>query len=149
MILMSWESTLIETLSNQANEEGAVKMAAYMTGHFSFFGVPSPLRKEALRQTYQECCVPEIADAFSIAKRLYNEPQRNLHYCTIELLGKRKRLLQLEHISSLKPFILQNYWWDSVDYIAPNLIGTILIDDQSKQENLSKKWIESNELWLQ
>ena len=45
--------------------------------------------------------------------------------------------------------IVTKSWWDSVDYLAPRLIGKNLINQPDEAINYSKKWIESENIWLQ
>ena len=48
----------------------------------------------------------------------------------------------------LEDLITTKSWWDSVDGIAPNLVGYILSKDKSLQYKWAEKWIESDNFWL-
>ena len=116
--------TIIAAFSENANPDLAVGMKAYMKGKFEYFGIKSPLRKEISKPVLQNCKSLSKAETINLAKQLWNEPQRELHYISMELLFQNlKKVLVKEDIESLEWFITKNSWWDTVDFIAPKLMA--------------------------
>jgi 3-methyladenine DNA glycosylase AlkD len=66
---MSFETAVIKSLSEQADEHAALKMRAYMKNKFEFFGVPSPARNVICQEAYTEYAVPD--NAINSAKQLF------------------------------------------------------------------------------
>jgi 3-methyladenine DNA glycosylase AlkD len=45
--------------------------------------------------------------------------------------------------------ILQKSWWDTVDFIAVNLVGAYFKVFPHKRNVITQKWMASNNIWLQ
>ena len=53
-------------------------------------------------------------------------------------------------IINLYVFMITNKsWWDTVDFIASNLVGTYLKRFPGQTETLTTQWMKSENIWLQ
>lgn len=143
---MSFTSTLIAKFQENANLEYAKAMEAYMKNHFAFFGIKSPLRKQLCIEHLQESGVPY--EGVEIAKELFFQPQRELHYVAQELLMKCKKQWQEHHIEDIEWFITTNSWWDSVDYLASNVVGEYFKKWPENKIDVVSYWNASDNMWL-
>ena len=126
---------IIEKFELCRNEEQAGPMKAYMKHHFPFLGIKSPLRKELLREQFQEYALPEVGEMFDEAWKLYELPEREYQYAAIALLDKMKKQLTTDDFPKLLKFIEAKSWWDSVDSIAPHLVGHVVKLDRRLRKN--------------
>ena len=141
--------TIIAAFSENANPDLAVGMKAYMKGKFEYFGIKSPLRKEISKPVLQNCKSLSKAETINLAKQLWNEPQRELHYISMELLFQNlKKVLVKEDIESLEWFITKNSWWDTVDFIAPKLMAAYFQKFPDERKLKTDQWIKSENIWL-
>jgi len=80
---------------------------------------------------------------------LWNEPEREFQYAALFLLEKNTKKLTSEHIELAEKLIITKSWWDTVDYLAANIVGTILKKQPKLISTYAEKWIHSNNIWLQ
>jgi 3-methyladenine DNA glycosylase AlkD len=78
-------------------------------------------------------------------------PERELHYLAQELLGKvaNKQINEKEDILFLEYLVLNNSWWDSVDFIAPKLMKIYFDKFPEERNKKVEGWIASENIWLQ
>ena len=139
---------VIEKFEMCRNAELAEPMKAYMKHHFPFLGIKSPLRKELLREQFKEYALPEVDEMFDEAWKLYELPEREYQYAAIALLDKMKKQVTTDDFPKLLKFIEAKSWWDSVDSIAPHLVGQVVKLDRCilvKTEML--EWSQSDNMW--
>jgi 3-methyladenine DNA glycosylase AlkD len=142
---MHFVDEIIQRLeANSSNK--SIKMAAYMKDKFVFYGVTSPIRKQICKEVYAEYGVPE--NAIEIAKQLFLKPQRECHYVAQELLIKAKKQWKEHHIEDIEWFITTHSWWDTVDHLASNVVGTYFKKWPQNQEDIVRYWNKSDNMWL-
>ena len=143
---------LIQFITEQykihADEEYAVKMGAYMKGHFDFYGARGDAKREILKLTKLAAKDQSIDDLLAIAIECYSLPQREYQNISADLLKWKKKQLKTEHLEGLEQLLVTKSWWDTVDNIASNLVGEILSKDKSLQYKWAEKWIASDNMWL-
>lgn len=138
---------IIEKFEMCRNVEQAEPMKAYMKHHFPFLGIKSPLRKELLREQFREYALPEVEEVFDEAWKLYELPEREYQYAAIALLDKMKKHFTTEDYPKLLKFIETKSWWDSVDAIAPSLVGHVVKLDRSYGKTVMLDWSQSDNMW--
>jgi 3-methyladenine DNA glycosylase AlkD len=137
-------------LAVRADAARAGEMSAYMKGLFRFFGVGSVERRQMLRAFLVERGgVPTGDELRQTANLLWREPERELHYCALDLLEMRASELELVDFPFLESLIVSHSWWDTVDVISPKLAGGILSRHRELLERKTVEWLDSGDLWLQ
>jgi 3-methyladenine DNA glycosylase AlkD len=106
-----------------ANPETALPMEAYMRGHFIFLGIKMPQRTQLLRDFWKENDKPSGDVLLRTAEQLWQLNEREFHYVAMGLVEKYSKEASEPHIDRLERWITTHSWWDSVDFIAANLIG--------------------------
>jgi 3-methyladenine DNA glycosylase AlkD len=146
---MNFIAKLESAFQEKSNPENAFAMAKYMRNHFSFFGIKTDERRQIFKDIWKEN-KNEITENFrEIAYKLYSKPQRELHYCAIEIFIKQlKGNYKKEDIQLIEKLIITNSWWDSVDTIAKNILGDYLLEYPLETEKVIERFSNSDNTWL-
>ena len=137
--------TRLEAIAIEAN---AIPMKKYMKNHFEFYGVKSVPRKavvSAFRKEFGNIAEEEL-DEF--VRLCWDNPYRELHYACLDIIEKEKKP-KLERLALYEWMILHRSWWDSVDGIAPHLMGRFFQQNPELIKDNTLRYVQSGELWLQ
>lgn len=146
----SYYNELIKTFEENSNIQRAHQQKAYLKNQFEFFGLTSPQRRKLQAPFLLQKYLPHKETSMTIIKGLWQEPQRELHYFAMELTEKYlKKTPEENDILFYEWLITHNSWWDTVDFIAANIVGAYFRIYPDKQETYIKKWIASGNMWLQ
>lgn len=131
-----------------ADEEQGAAMAAYMKNHFRFLGIKAPLRKELLKDFITNHGKPSREDLSDIIIGLWSLPQREYQYCAMEI-AQRSLAKPLPDDMLLITYMLEyKQWWDSVDFIASNLVGNTFSKLPEVRDSYFPTWVKSDDMWL-
>jgi len=139
---------LAEKFTANANVEFGEQMKRYMKNHFEFFGIKQAPRRVLFKAFLAEQGVPTWENTIEIAQELYIQPEREYHYCAIELLMKHKKSWTSDSLDFFVWMITNNSWWDTVDYISADLIGVFFQKFPDHTHEITWDWIQSPNLWL-
>jgi len=137
---------IVSLLQDNANPTQAVDMSAYMRDQFQFFGIKSPLRKELVREIKAMVKPMTSIDYQEFIELLWNDPHRECQYIATDLMGTIKKKLGVDWIDFLEQLIITKSWWDTVDFLAPNLLGNIDFERLTRYILLRK---DSKEFFVQ
>lgn len=141
--------SLETAFQKEHHQENAFAMAKYMRHHFLFFGIKTEQRRSIFKTICTENHQEILENPRAIAIALYSKPQRELHYCAIEILIKQlKGNYKKEDIQLIENFILTNSWWDSVDTIAKYMLGNYLIEFPLETEAVIERFSNAENMWL-
>jgi len=132
-----------------SNASNAVKMSSYMLNKFEFFGIPSPLRKQLTAQFVKINGLPAMEQLDETVRIVWRLPQRELHYAIMEIASRKAFLNDPGRINLYRYMITNKSWWDTVDYIASNLVGAWLIKHHEMTRKVSDDFMQSGDRWLQ
>ena len=132
-----------------ANTDNAEKMSAYLKGHFTMYGIKSPLRKELLKPIHKEVKRLEPKEFKELISMLWAADERDFQYAAMEFLQKNKRKLNSEDLGLIEHLISHKSWWDSVDMLASHMAGHLLKTDLELRDTWVEKWMQSGNMWLQ
>lgn len=140
---------LHRTFASHADAKRARAMSAYMRDQFPFFGIGAPTRQVIQREISQRLGLP--SDVLGLANDLWQRDEREMQYaaCAILTQPRVQRALSADDISSVVDLITSKSWWDTVDVLAPNVIGSILRSLPDLLVERASAWIESDNIWLQ
>ena len=145
-----YTQTLIDAFTELADGQKAKAMSAYMKNHFLFFGITTTERRMLFKAFLKTSDKINWQQAKEVALYLWKMPYRELHYCAIELIIYYKKQMDEDFIITIENnFILQNSWWDSVDTVNSKLISVYFAKYPKQITSLTKRWNESNNIWLQ
>ncbi len=146
----SFTSALREAYQEAKDPQYATQMSAYMRNLFPFFGIKSPIRKSIEANLIKTHKIELQDRTKEIILQLWNEPEREYQYTAMHIAEKylKKEPLNKELLAFYEGLILKKSWWDSVDFIAPTLIGRHFLKDQKYIDVTIHKWISSKNIWL-
>lgn len=143
----------IETLEaefvNEANESIAQQQKAYLRDQFDCYGIKTPERRQIQKPFLHKSYLPPKSDLQALVKKLWAKPQRDYHYFAQELAYKYVKQLEEKDIALFEFMVLNNSWWDTVDFIAPKLMGEYFKRYPENLDVYIRKWIASENIWLQ
>jgi 3-methyladenine DNA glycosylase AlkD len=137
-------------LAEVANPANASAMKAYMKNHFEFYGVNAPTRKKISRLFIRHFDLKSLDSSFwELVALLWENNHRECQYIAIDLMQFFARALPESCLPFLESLIITKSWWDTVDGIAPSLVGELFKKYPEKKNYYIHKWVEDDNLWLQ
>ena len=146
---MDFINTITQLYKSNRHDENAFQMHHYMKCKFEFFGIKATERRNLLNTAISNHREEVLNNYKEIAKELYQLNEREYHMCAIEIFEKfsRKKYLE-EDINFIEHLITTNSWWDSVDFIAKQILGKYLIQFPEKTKSIISQFNRSNNIWL-
>jgi 3-methyladenine DNA glycosylase AlkD len=132
--------------SNATIAKGA---KAYLLNQFEFYGIKTPLRRQICKAFYKDNPIKDHNELSALIKACFAEPQRELHYFAIELLGYHKKLWSKKTLPLIEWMITHQSWWDSVDSTNSHVIGKFFLAYPEFINEYTFKWTRSSNKWLQ
>jgi 3-methyladenine DNA glycosylase AlkD len=141
---------LLDQLVAYANPIYAPAMKAYMKDHFDYFGVNAPTRKQIVKSFKSIYKLNVLEDDFwELIHLLWKEDHRESQYIAIDLLQSHAKKITADRLPFLETLIINKSWWDSIDGIAPAIIGEILRRLPEYRDAYIYRWMDSDNIWLQ
>ena len=131
-----------------ADKKIAENQKAYLKNQFEFFGIKTAERRLIFKEFLKENFPPPNKIEI-LAKELFAQPQREFHYCAIELLIANKKNWTIEMIVFFENMIITNSWWDTVDTISSHLGAPYFKKFNQEKNKITKRWNQSDNMWLQ
>lgn len=138
---------LREAFTAIADPARAIEMRAYQRDQFPFFGIPAPARRAAARPVLDLGRRPDPDAVVALADALWREPERECAYAGTDLLVRQQRHLRPEHLSAVERLIVTSSWWDTVDALAANVAGPLVLRSPDLHD-APDRWIADDDLWL-
>jgi 3-methyladenine DNA glycosylase AlkD len=128
-------------LSALSDNTKAKQMSTYMKDQFEFLGIPTPLRREALK-SLNHLAFNEN-QLFEIAESLWLKPEREYHYAAIDLLDRNSKHLSQLSVPRLLMLAQREPWWETVDSLA-GVIGDVIT--RTRKTNLDAQLLMDDAL---
>ncbi|MGB5379275.1 DNA alkylation repair protein [Muriicola sp.] len=141
--------TLQDRFKEVANSSVAAGQKAYMRNQFNYYGVKTPGRRQIQKGLFKKELLPPKHELSELVRTLWELPEREHQYLGQELARKYVRHIEEDDIELYKYMILHKSWWDTVDFIAANLVGAYFKAFPYKRDFITQKWMASNNIWLQ
>ncbi|TAH29531.1 MAG: DNA alkylation repair protein [Cytophagales bacterium] len=145
---MEYLSYLNDLFEKNKNDDYAPKMSKYMRNQFQFYGINSPQRTKILQQFLQENGLPKPGKLSEILAIMWEKPQREWQYAALYIFQKIIKKSKNDFLELAESLIIQKSWWDTIDTIAPTIVGEILLYLPEKKEEYTEKWALSDNFWL-
>jgi 3-methyladenine DNA glycosylase AlkD len=134
--------------SKNVDPERATFMEAYMRHQFKFLGLGSPQRKALTKPFLKQSVLPPIEELPSMVRSLWGMEFREYQMVALDLLNRYEKRLTPNHFELLHYSIIHKSWWDTVDGIASNPLGTLVKHHPVEGYRTLDKWERSGHLWL-
>jgi len=123
-------------------------MKKYMRDQFDFFGIKSTPRRVLCMQYLKSQPLPEGSQLRKIVKELWQLPEREFQYFAIELMIKTKKSWTENDAVLIEYLVTLKSWWDTVDFLSTWVAGPWLQLFPHQIKPLTKKWNQSDNIWL-
>ena len=148
-MLSDYTKKVQETFLLHEDPTQGAAMSKYMRNKFEYFGINSPTRKDISKPLLSKQEIPAMNDIPDITREFWNLPQRELQYFTLDLLQKFIKKCPADWIDLFEELIITKSWWDTVDGVAPNLVGYLFQRFPTLLESYTNQWMDSENIWLQ
>lgn len=139
----------LKTLFEQnADSAQAGPMKKYMRDQFQYLGIKTPQRAALTKEFIGGHGLPPLDQLDVISRELWSLPQREFQYAATGFLGRLEDKLEPDFITTIEYLLITKSWWDTVDTLAGNTVGTHLKRFPKVREKYLKKWRKSDNFWL-
>ena len=146
---MDFITQLSNLFNGHANGDNASAMRSYMRNKFEFFGIKAGPRRKLFKIALNDCKEEVSQNPRELTEKLYQLPQREFHMCAMEIIEKELRRSYVKNdIVFIEKLLTTNSWWDSVDFIAKNILGKYLQLFPDQINNTIERFSKSSNLWL-
>jgi len=145
----SYVTQIFNDFKKSSNPEIAKGQKAYMKDNFEFLGLKTPVRRIVQRPYLLKKSLPQKTHVKEIVNLLWAKPQREFQYFGQELAAKFVKHQDYNDIDIYTYMITHKSWWDTVDFIASNLVGSYFKTYPEQRWPVCKMWLKSEHLWLQ
>ena len=139
-----------EALRKEGNPIRIPQMEAYMRNQFPFYGVMSTPRKElfkALKKEHLE--VLDSNEKRALIQLLWEEEHRECQLVALEWLMQWKpKEFTASDIDLFEWLITTKSWWDTVDGIAPNVVGKYARIFPEQMKETLHRWESHDSFWI-
>lgn len=135
-------------LKSYADPIKAEGMARYMKNKFPFFGIPTPIREDITKQTIATLQSQGSNSILDIVHELWQQEEREFQYVGLTILKKYKKKYPKDFLQHCEAFITQKSWWDTVDILASNSIGSFVLMNREASQSTLEKWANHQNMWL-
>lgn len=140
---------LRSAFEKHANPATAAGAKAYIRNLSEFYGLPSPLRRQLIKDFISKCGYPPYENLEELVHYAWEQPQREWQYAAMEIVEKSVKKADQSLLDLAEWMIINKSWWDSVDFLAPNIAGVLFKNYPTIKMQYIEKWMQSGNLWLQ
>lgn len=133
----------------KGNPETAFYQEKYMRNLFPFCGLKAPEWMALAKVIIAERGIPADGDLKKLVRLCYEDDNREMQYFGLELLQRSIRDQPEHFIHFLEELLTTKSWWDTVDWLAPKMVGTHFKRFPGLVPVIPDRWIESDNIWLQ
>ena len=136
-----------DELSKNGDSIKAPQMQAYMKTEQPFFGVQSKLRKQIFRDAIKKYPITSRQEWAKVVLELWNGTHREEMYQALEIAEFYKIYHDKDAWTLFETLLRTATNWDTVDGIAPSLIGG-LVDKYRYFEKNIWEWTDDENFWV-
>src|SRR5437867_9984495 len=118
-----------------------------MRDQFPFLGIPTTKRRALSREILAGLPAPTPEELGAIARACWELPEREYQYFAVDLLVRYVKRLEPGFLETIRYLITTKSWWDTVDALASNVVGTI-VDAHPAAVEVLVDWLVVENMWL-
>lgn len=127
------------------DKDRAVQMSAYMRDKFTFYGIPTPVRRAVYKAMLAREKKNGVVD-WTFLEHCWNDEHREFQYVVRDYLIAMRKFLTYDDVASIERFVRSKQWWDTIDGLD-RIIGNIAFTD-SRINDLMLRWSEDEDFWV-
>ena len=139
---------LTQAFEKHADPVRAAGAKAYMRNKSEYYGLSSPQRRQVVKEFIAKAGYPPYENLEEMVHFAWEQPQREWQYTAMEITAKYLKKAGPELIDLAEWMITHKSWWDSVDFVAPNIAGMLFKRFPELKMQYIERWMESGNLWL-
>jgi 3-methyladenine DNA glycosylase AlkD len=140
-------AAIVERFEAARDPASAQPMARYMRDQFPFLGISSGPRRALQRQSTADTLVERDA-LLAAVEQLWPLAEREYQYAACDLLVRHVKLLDAGDLDLVGRLVTTKSWWDTVDALAINVVGPLVLGDRPAGDRVIDRWIDDDDLWL-
>lgn len=141
-------NTLEKEFNNHSDPMIAEAQKAYMRNQFEFYGLTANQRRIIQKPLFKAYTSSINKKPQELIETLWMKKERDYQYCAQELIMKNTKQFKVEDITLFEFMIINKSWWDTIDFLAPKILGKYFKLYPEKIEPQIEKWLSSNNIWL-
>lgn len=134
-------------LKQHSDATKAPQMQAYMKTDQPFYGVQSKLRRQIFRDAIKKYPVTSRETWETLILELWNGTQREEMYQALEVAERYKKYHDESAWNLFEKLLRSATNWDTVDWLASNLIGKLVYKYRHFEKELWK-WSKDDNFWV-
>jgi len=131
-----------------ANPVKARDMAAYMKTDMPFYGIQKPARVPIYKEMKSRFPITTRKQYEQAFLALWQLPHREEKYAALAIANHWPKYITPPSIPLYRRLIKEGAWWDFVDGIAANLVGTVWLNNRDRISPMMDQWIVDNDMWI-
>jgi 3-methyladenine DNA glycosylase AlkD len=139
---------LTRAFEKHADPVRAAGAKAYMRNKSEYYGLSSPQRRQVVKEFIAKAGYPPYENLEEVVHYAWEQPQREWQYTAMEITARYVKKAGPELIDLAEWMITHKSWWDSVDFVAPNIAGMLFKRFPELKMQYIERWMESGHLWL-
>jgi 3-methyladenine DNA glycosylase AlkD len=149
IMIQKYFADLLAAFKKNANPVIAAGAKAYMRNKSEFYGIPSPVRRRLIKEFIARSGYLPYGQLKEMVHYAWQQPEREWQYAAMGIVEKVAKKSDKGLIDLAEWMITNKSWWDTVDFIAPNIVGQLFGKYPEIKMEYIEKWMESGNLWLQ
>lgn len=146
---MNYFEPLKTEFGNAADPVLAVGMKNYMRSKFEYYGIKAPVRDSIIASFLKGNPAKSIENHAQAICYCWEQPQREWQYTGMLIFSKFAAKADDRYLEIAEYMIIKKSWWDTVDFIASNIVGAYLKKNPGQIETWINRWMNSENMWLQ
>ena len=135
-------------LAPLANAENALAMQAYCKTEMPFYGVKKPERAPTIKVMNKAFNPETLADYKAGVRALWAQPHREEKYMALSYADRHRAFHVPEAMDLFEQLIREGQWWDLIDIVATNMVGTAFKRDRQQIKPVMLAWNDDDDLWI-
>ena len=136
------------SFEKHADTSRASAAKAYMRNKSEFYGLTSPTRRQLVKELFTKSGLPDYSQLEEVVEYAWDQPEREWQYTAMEIAEKFVKKADKDLLDLSEWMIVNKSWWDTVDFIAPNIAGMLFIKFPEVKMQYIENWMQSGNLWL-
>ena len=141
-------SELRSALKKAGNPDYAIQMQKYMKSEMPYHGVKSAGQKEIYRTIFKKYPPKDFQEYRQVIEELWDAEFREERYGAIRYAKQFSKFQTMQALPLYRMMIEAGAWWDYVDSIAIDLIGSLLSSFEEEMKEELRRWITDEHLWI-
>lgn len=136
---------LKKNFEKRANEDNAIQMAKYLRNQFVFYGLKSPVRRDAYHQILKDEKKKKQID-WDLLDQAWNDKHREMQYFVCDYLLAMEKYVSYDDLFKIEHYVRTKQWWDTIDSLM-KLYGYVGLKDQ-RVDQLMLDWSKDPDKWI-